>query len=234
VIERSRGYLGVLVDDLVTRGTDEPYRMLTSRCEYRLLLRHDNADRRLAPVARRLGLLDDGRWKVLKARWAALDGEIDRLKNTRIRDAGLVETVLGGHDSGSSQPGVTAAELLKRPGVTWEMVARAAPPPEPLGREITERAQVEIKYEGYVARQLSQVERMKRMELVRVPEGLDYSSVTGLLDESRQKLEAIRPRNLGQAGRISGVTPADIMLLEVFIERLRRGRGNGGQEKGEV
>ena len=217
-----------------TRGTDEPYRMLTSRCEYRLLLRHDNADRRLAPVARRLGLLDDDRWKVLEARWAALDGEIERLKNTRIRDAELVETVLGGHGSGSSQPGITAAELLKRPGVTWEMVARAAPPPEPLGREITERAQVEIKYEGYVARQLSQVERMKRMELVRVPEGLDYSSVTGLLDESRQKLEAIRPRNLGQAGRISGVTPADIMLLEVFIERLRRGRGNGGQEKGEV
>ena len=234
VIERSRGYLGVLVDDLVTRGTDEPYRMLTSRCEYRLLLRHDNADRRLAPVAKRLGLLDDGRWKVLKARWAALDGEVERLRNTRIRDAEQIGKVLAGHDFGSAQPGVTAAELLKRPGVTWEMVARAAPPPEPLDREITERAQVEIKYEGYVARQLSQVERMKRMELVRVPEGLDYSSVTGLLDESRQKLEAVRPRNLGQAGRISGVTPADIMLLEVFIERLRRGRGNGGQEKGEV
>lgn len=231
VVERSRGYLGVLVDDLVTRGTDEPYRMLTSRCEYRLLLRHDNADRRLSPLARRLGLLDDERWKVLQARWAALDGEVERLRNTRIRDAEQIEKVLAGHDFGSAQPGVTAAELLKRPGVTWEMVARAAPPAEPLDREIAERAQVEIKYEGYIARQLSRVERMKRMDQVRIPEELDYLSVTGLLDESRQKLEALRPRNLGQAGRISGITPADIMLLEVFIERLRRGRVNGRQDE---
>ncbi|MFA5621265.1 MAG: tRNA uridine-5-carboxymethylaminomethyl(34) synthesis enzyme MnmG [Thermovirgaceae bacterium] len=231
VVERSRGYLGVLVDDLVTKGTDEPYRMLTSRCEFRLLLRHDNADRRLSPLARRLGLLDDERWKVLQARWAALDGEVERLRNTRIRDAEQIGKVLAGHDFGSAQPGVNAAELLKRPGVTWEMVARAAPPPGLLDREIAERAQVEIKYEGYIARQLSRVERMKRMDQVRIPEELDYLSVTGLLDESRQKLEALRPRNLGQAGRISGVTPADIMLLEVFIERLRRGRVNGRQDE---
>ncbi|NLO55658.1 MAG: tRNA uridine-5-carboxymethylaminomethyl(34) synthesis enzyme MnmG, partial [Thermovirga sp.] len=183
------------------------------------------------PLARRLGLLDDERWKVLQARWAALDGEVERLRNTRIRDAEQIEKVLAGHDFGSAQPGVTAAELLKRPGVTWEMVARAAPPAGPLDREVAERAQVEIKYEGYIARQLSRVERMKRMDQVRIPEELDYLSVTGLLDESRQKLEALRPRNLGQAGRIPGVTPADIMLLEVFIERLRRGRVNGRQDE---
>jgi tRNA uridine 5-carboxymethylaminomethyl modification enzyme len=233
VIERSRGYMGVLVDDLVTRGTEEPYRMLTSRCEYRLLLRHDNADRRMAPLARRLGLLDDERWRVLQGRWDSLDRELERLKNTRIRDRRLLEKVLEGPETGSAEPGVTAADLLKRPGVTWEMVAEAAPPAARPDPEIVERVEIEIKYEGYVARQLSQVERMKRMDMVRIPGELDYSSVTGLLNESRQKLEAIRPRTLGQAGRISGVTPADIMLLEVFIERLRREMDHGRKEKEE-
>lgn len=230
VIERSRGYMGVLVDDLVTRGTEEPYRMLTSRCEYRLLLRHDNADHRFSPLGRELGLLDDERWRILQGRWKALEKEIDRLKKTRLRDPEAIGNILSGPEAGTAEPGVTAAELLKRPGVTWEMVARAAPPGQEPDTEVRERAEIEIKYEGYIARQISQVERMKRMEQVKIPDGIDYGSIRGLLNESRQKLAAVRPRTLGQAGRISGVTPADIMLLEVFIEQNRRGMENARKE----
>ncbi len=200
--------------------------MLTSRCEYRLLLRHDNADRRFSPIGRKLGLLNDEKWSILQERWKALEEELDRLKNTRLRDPEAIEGILSGPEAGSAEPGVTAAELLKRPGVTWEMVAKAAPPREEPDAEIKERAEIEIKYEGYIARQVSQVERMKRMEQALIPEGIDYGSIRGLLNESRQKLADLRPRTLGQAGRISGVTPADIMLLEVFIEQNRRGMLN--------
>jgi len=231
VIERSRGYMGVLVDDLVTRGTTEPYRMLTSRCEFRLLLRHDNADRRLAPLGRDLGLIGNERWKMLQARWKEIDEEIERLKKTRVPRGIETEKLLEEAGAGSFVPGSTAAEILKRPGVTWEMIARIAPPGQELSPEATERATIEIKYEGYISRQISQVDRMRRMDQVRIPEELDYGSIRGLLNESRQKLAAARPSTLGQAGRISGVTPADIMLIEVYMEQRRREAKNGRQER---
>ncbi|MDO9508644.1 MAG: tRNA uridine-5-carboxymethylaminomethyl(34) synthesis enzyme MnmG [Thermovirgaceae bacterium] len=230
VVERSFGYMGVLVDDLVTKGTSEPYRMLTSRCEYRLLMRHDNADTRLSPIGRRLGLIDDDRWSVLRSRWKALDGEIKRLRKARLPRGDILDEILETAGAGSFEPGSTAADLLKRPGVTWEMIARVSPPDEELPKEIRERASVEIKYEGYISRQLSQVERMRRMDQITIPGGIDYDSVGGLLNESRQKLSAIRPGTLGQAGRISGVTPADIMLLEVYMEHRRR-EGQNGRKK---
>ncbi|NBJ14731.1 MAG: tRNA uridine-5-carboxymethylaminomethyl(34) synthesis enzyme MnmG [Dehalobacter sp. 4CP] len=231
VIERHRGYMGVLVDDLVTKGTSEPYRMLTSRCEYRLLMRHDNADSRLSPLGRKLGLIGDGRWSLLQARWKLLEEEIGRLKTTRLHDREGVEEILNSAEAGAFKEGMTAADLLKKPGVTWEMAARVAPPREELPAEISERVSVEIKYEGYISRQNSQVERMGRMEQTRIPEGIDYDSVGGLLNESRQKLKIIRPMTLGQAGRISGVTPADIMLLEVHMEQRRRESKNGGKKQ---
>jgi tRNA uridine 5-carboxymethylaminomethyl modification enzyme len=231
VIERSRGYMGVLVDDLVTRGTTEPYRMLTSRCEFRLLLRHDNADRRLAPAGRDLGLIGEERWKILQTRWKEIDDEMERLKKTRVPHGKDTEMFLEEAAAGSFVPGSTAADILKRPGVTWEMIARVAPPGREPSPEARERATIEIKYEGYIARQISQVERMKRMDQVRIPEDLDFGSIRGLLNESRQKLAAARPLTLGQAGRISGVTPADIMLIEVYMEQRRREAKNGHQER---
>lgn len=231
VVERHRGYMGVLVDDLVTKGTAEPYRMLTSRCEYRLLMRHDNADSRLSPLGRGLGLIDDDRWRVLRSRWKALEEEIRRLKSVRLQGGEQLDEILGSAGAGSFKTGLTAADLLKRPGVTWEMVARVAPPPEEPPLEIRERASVEIKYEGYISRQQSQVKRMSRMDQVRIPEGMDYDSVRGLLNESRQKLSEVRPVTLGQAGRISGVTPADIMLLEVHMEHRRRESENGRKKQ---
>lgn len=231
VVERHRGYMGVLVDDLVTKGTEEPYRMLTSRCEYRLLMRHDNADSRLSPVGRELGLIGDDRWRTLQSRWKALEEEIKRLKSVRPQNGEQVDEILGSAEAGSFKPGMTAAELLKRPGVTWEMVARVAPPREEAPQEIRERASVEIKYEGYISRQQSQVNRMTRMDQVRIPEEIDYGLVRGLLNESRQKLSDVRPVTLGQAGRISGVTPADIMLLEVHMEHRRRESENGRKKQ---
>ncbi|MEA3507520.1 MAG: tRNA uridine-5-carboxymethylaminomethyl(34) synthesis enzyme MnmG [Synergistota bacterium] len=223
VFDRSRGYMAVLVDDLVTRGTTEPYRMLTSRCEYRLLLRHDNADIRMAPTGRKLGLIDDCRWKELQSRWKALESELERLDKTRIRPCERLKEMLAELGEPEITQTLSAADLLKRPGLTWEMTAELAPPPEKPNREVIERAAVAVKYEGYIRRQEKQVEQMKKMEKVRIPEDLDYNAIDGLLSESRQKLARLRPETLGRAGRISGVTPADLMLLRVVLEQKRRG-----------
>ncbi|MGC9372180.1 MAG: tRNA uridine-5-carboxymethylaminomethyl(34) synthesis enzyme MnmG [Thermovirgaceae bacterium] len=222
VLERSQAYAGVLVDDLVTRGTEEPYRMLTSRCEFRLLLRHDNADRRLAPIGRKLGLVDDERWAGLLRRWKDMEREIHRLENVKIPARDSTNAVLEAAGSSPLSEPAKASDLLKRPEVTWKMIAEIAPPPEPLDEEITTAVSVEIKYEGYIDRQKRQVERMRKMERVRLPADFDYDGVPGLLSESRQKLKKLRPRTLAQAGRVSGVTPADLHILWVNLERGRR------------
>ncbi|HPJ25197.1 MAG TPA: tRNA uridine-5-carboxymethylaminomethyl(34) synthesis enzyme MnmG [Synergistaceae bacterium] len=223
LIERSRGYTGVLVDDLVTRGTKEPYRMLTSRCEYRLLLRHDNADMRMAPLGRKLGLLGDEEWKILQNRWKCLEKERERLRKVRISPTPGVNQVLAEEGSAPLEESCTAEELLRRPEVSYAAVARIVPPEEELSEELRRRTEVEIKYEGYVAKQLRQVERMEKMEHFRIPQSFEYSSIKGLLTESRQKLEELRPATLGQARRVSGVTPADIQLLWIALEAHRRG-----------
>ncbi|MFP4482421.1 MAG: tRNA uridine-5-carboxymethylaminomethyl(34) synthesis enzyme MnmG [Thermovirgaceae bacterium] len=222
VLERSQAYAGVLVDDLVTRGTEEPYRMLTSRCEFRLLLRHDNADRRLAPIGRKLGLVDDERWAELTRSWKDMEEEIKRLENLKIPAGDRTNAVLEAAGSSPLDETARASELLKRPEVTWGMIAELAPPPKGLDEEITSAVSVEIKYEGYIDRQRRQVERMKKMERVLLPEDFDYDDVPGLLSESRQKLKKLRPRTLAQAGRISGVTPADLHILWVALEHGRR------------
>ncbi len=228
VLERSQAYAGVLVDDLVTRGTEEPYRMLTSRCEFRLLLRHDNADRRLAPIGRKLGLIDDERWAELLGRWKHMEMEIHRLENTKIPAGDRTNALLEAAGSSPLSEPVKASDLLRRPEATWDMIAELAPPPESLDEEITTAVSVEIKYEGYIDRQKRQVERMRKMERVRVPVDFDYDGVPGLLSESRQKLKKLRPRTLAQAGRVSGVTPADLHILWIALER---GRRHGKDEK---
>lgn len=222
VLERSQAYAGVLVDDLVTKGTEEPYRMLTSRCEFRLLLRHDNADRRLAPIGRKLGLIDDDRWAELVRRWKDLEGEMERLTRVKIPADGRTNAILEAAGSSPLEESVKASELLKRPEVTWEMIAEVAPPSNPLDEETSRAVAVEIKYEGYIDRQKRQVERMKKMEKVLLPSDFDYEAVSGLLSESRQKLKKLRPRTLAQAGRVSGVTPADLHILWIALERSRR------------
>jgi tRNA uridine 5-carboxymethylaminomethyl modification enzyme len=228
VLSRGEAYLGVLVDDLVTKGTEEPYRMLTSRCEHRLLLRHDNAGRRLSPTGRRLGLIDDFRWGRLISSWKRIDDEIERLEGSKIRPSEGLNSYLSDAGSAPLSETVTAADLLRRPGVTYGLVEKFSPSPaRPVGEEVS-ALEVEIKYAGYIERQSRQVARLAKMEEAKLPEDLDYSAIPGLLSESRQKLEALRPVNLGQAGRISGVTPADIQLLSVWLNALQR--RDGGEE----
>ncbi len=225
VLGRHEAYIGVLVDDLVTKGTNEPYRMLTSRCEHRLLMRHDNADRRLAPLGRRLGLLDDRRWSILVGRWRALDAEIDRIKKIRVEPSEGVNSDLRSIGEVPLEKSVTAAELLRRPNVTYDMIGRHISSGDGLDEELRRRVEIEVKYEGYVARQERTVRKIEGMERLTIPDDFDYRSLSGMLAESLEKLEAIRPMTLGQAGRISGVTPTDLQLLSMALSVRRRRNG---------
>lgn len=230
VLLRSQAYIGVLVDDLVTKGTHEPYRMLTSRCEHRLLLRHDNADRRLAPVGRKIGLIGDSRWNALLSKWKRIDDEIDRLERVKIYPSESLNSELAAMESAPLTEPVSAADLLRRPRVPYSLAAAYSISPVSLGREEAFALEVEVKYEGYIQRQHRQVARLEKMEDVSLPGDMDYSQIPGLLSESRQKLNTIRPMTLGQAGRISGVTPTDIHLLSVYLNSLSR-RDSADEEK---
>lgn len=221
VLGRHEAYAGVLVDDLVTKGTREPYRMLTSRCEHRLLLRHDNADRRLAPTGRRLGLLSDEQWQALEERWNRVDAEIDALSKARVTPA-MADAVLKELGGSPLERGVSAAELLRRPEMTYEAL-RGILPEGRLDGDDAEEVETSVKYQGYVDRQQRAVEKMLRLENMRIPEGFDYGRLKGMLSESREKLARVRPATIGQASRISGVTPADLQHLALYInENLNR------------
>ena len=221
VLGRHEAYAGVLVDDLVTKGTREPYRMLTSRCEHRLLLRHDNADRRLAPTGRRLGLLSDEQWQALEERWNRVDSEIDALSKARVTPA-MADAVLKELGGSPLERGVSAAELLRRPEMTYEAL-RGILPEGRLDGDDAEEVETSVKYQGYVDRQQRAVEKMLRLENMRIPEGFDYGRLKGMLSESREKLARVRPATIGQASRISGVTPADLQHLALYInENLNR------------
>ncbi|MDR2176031.1 MAG: tRNA uridine-5-carboxymethylaminomethyl(34) synthesis enzyme MnmG [Synergistaceae bacterium] len=232
VLSRSDAYLGVLVDDLTTKNTNEPYRMLTSRCEHRLLLRHDNADRRLTPIGRRVGLIDDARWEEASRRWERTDAEIERLERTRLAPAEEVNRILAEAGADPLTESVTLAALLRRKNVTYSLLGTlesATLGPETLesnslGGDLLDGdeafcVETILRYAGYIDRQERVAARMADMDGVLIPEKFDYESVSGLLAESRQKLVRFRPRSLGQALRISGVTPADVELLSVTIRR---------------
>ena len=222
VLGRDQAYLGVLIDDLVTKGTTEPYRMLTSRCEYRLILRHDNADERLSGLGHDMGLLSDEKWNIVQRRRREMKSEAERVRSEKIPPCARVNMILGKAGSSQLLEGVSAADLLRRPEVSWNVLAEIID--SHIDAELGERISTELKYEGYIERQQRQIEKFRRMEKLKFPDGFDFTSVTGLSAEGRQKLVNSAPRTLGQASRISGVPPTDIQLLWVAIEQGHRRR----------
>lgn len=220
VLRRDQAYAGVMVDDLVTKGTSEPYRMLTSRCEYRLLLRHDNADERLSATGHDLGLLSDEKWNILQARWQAMAREKERISSFKVSPSGEVNDILASAGAAPLKEGTTIVDLLRRPEVTWSVAARLSS--SAIDPELGERIATSIKYDGYINREMKEVEKFRRMEQLRFPDDFNFSGVTGLSAEGMQKLSAIKPHTLGQASRISGVPPADIQLLWVAVESRHR------------
>jgi tRNA uridine 5-carboxymethylaminomethyl modification enzyme len=211
ILKRHEAYTGVLIDDLVTKGTNEPYRMFTSRAEYRLLLRHDNADLRLMDKGNEIGLLDREVYQRFLEKKKMIEEEIHRLKKARIKF----------NETDRSEP---LDQLLKRPEITYEFIDEKIPSDKPLTPEIKKQVEIQIKYEGYINRQMEMAEKLKKIEGIRIPEGFDYVSVNGLSREILGKLQDVRPVNLGQASRIPGITPAAISLLMIAVERLRRER----------
>ena len=224
VLRRSDGYIGTLIDDLVTKGTNEPYRMMTSRSEYRLLHRQDNADERLSAIGREIGLVSEERFRAVQEKYAAVEAEIRRLERSHLAPSAELNEMLQSRDTAAVSAGASLADLLRRPQVSYEDLAPFDPGRPALDRAVRQQAEIRLKYEGYIKRQLRQVEEARRMEEKALPEDLDYGAIPGLRLEAREKLQKIRPRSFGQAGRISGVSPADLSVLMVYLS-LRKEEG---------
>ena len=222
VLDRSESYIGVLIDDLVTKENHEPYRMMTSRAEYRLLLRQDNADRRLTEKGYRVGLISEERVQKLREKERLIDEEISRVKTVHVGASKAVQELMESLGSVPLASGMMLDELIRRPELTYDMVAPIDPERPSLPAEVTEQVNIELKYEGYIKRQLKQVEQFKKMEARKIPEDINYDDVKSLRIEAVQKLKAFQPSNIGQASRIAGVSPADISVLHVYLEQLRR------------
>ena len=221
VLKRSDGYIGTLIDDLVTKGTNEPYRMMTSRSEYRLLHRQDNADLRLSGIGLRIGLVSPERYQAVLNKYAAVEREIERLERTHIGPTPELNELLKAHNTAPVTSGVSLADLIRRPQLDYKMLAPFDANRLELPKAVWYQAEISLKYEGYIKRQLKQVEEFSRMEERKLPEDIDYDEVTGLRLEAREKLKKIKPHSFGQASRISGVSPADISVLMVWLEGKR-------------
>ena len=217
VLDRSQAYIGVLIDDLVTKGTNEPYRMMTSRAEYRLLLRQDNADLRLTKIGYDIGLIDNERYKKLLDKEKMIDAEVERIKKTTVGARAEVQELLARYESTALQSGTTLAELLKRPELSYEIIGKIDKDRQELPEDVKEHVNIELKYEGYIKRQLRQVEQYKKLENKKIPDDIDYDDVYSLRKEAVQKLKELRPASVGQASRISGVSPADISVLLIYL-----------------
>ncbi|HFU3724681.1 TPA: tRNA uridine-5-carboxymethylaminomethyl(34) synthesis enzyme MnmG [Streptococcus suis] len=219
ILKRSDGYIGVMIDDLVTKGTVEPYRLLTSRAEYRLILRHDNADMRLTEIGRQVGLVDDERWQVFQIHKNQFDNEMKRLESIKLKPIKETNEKVVAMGFKPLTDALTAKEFMRRPDVTYaDAVAFIGPAAEDLDAKTIELIETEVKYEGYIAKALDQVEKMKRMEEKRIPADIDWDDIDSIATEARQKFKLISPETIGQASRISGVNPVDISILMVYLE----------------
>ena len=217
VIDRSQGYIGVLIDDLVTKESHEPYRMMTSRAEYRLLLRQDNADLRLTAIGHEVGLIDEKRYQNLLKKEEQIAQEIDRVNHTNVGTSEKVQQLLDSYGSTRLTSGTTLAELIRRPELSYDKLKEIDKDRPDLPWDVAEQVNINIKYEGYIKRQMKQVEQFKKMENRKIPENIDYNEIQSLRIEAKQKLSQIRPASIGQASRISGVSPADISVLLVYL-----------------
>ncbi len=219
ILGREDAYIGVLIDDLVTKGTNEPYRLLTSRAEYRLLLRHDNADLRLTEIGHEIGLIKEERYERFTNKKLQIEQEKERLSSIIIKPRPEVQELIRNIGGSELKDGIRASDLLRRPEMTYEHIHLLVPSEVELSDEVTEQVEIQIKYEGYIEKSLQQVERMKKMENKKIPVDIDYDAISSLASEARQKLKDVRPLSVGQASRISGVNPADISILLVYIEQ---------------
>ena len=222
ILDRADAYIGVLIDDIVTKGTNEPYRMMTSRAEYRLLLRQDNADLRLTEIGHNLGLISEERYQKFLLKRKHIEEEIERINKTIIKPTEEVNELLAKYQSSSISGGVKLSELIRRTELSYDKLFPIDKERPELTKEEKEEIQIQVKYEGYIKRQMTQVEKFKKLEKKRLPEQIDYSTLKGLSLEARQKLNKHKPLSVGQASRISGVSPADISVLLIFLEQQKR------------
>lgn len=219
ILDRASSYIGTLIDDLVTKGVTDPYRMMTSRSEYRLVLRQDNADERLTPIGREIGLIEDERWKNFLIKEEKKKIELERVKKTVISPTEEVNKILVSRETSPIKSGIRLVELLKRPQITYNDLEKVDKERPNLEDDILEQVEIEIKYEGYIKRQKSQIDDMRRLEVKKLPYNIDYNNLKGLRLEAKEKLSKIRPINIGQASRISGVSPADISVLLIYLSQ---------------
>ena len=219
ILDRAGSYIGTLIDDLITKGANEPYRMMTSRSEYRLILRQDNADKRLTPMGREIGLVTDERWERFLKKQDKIKRELERVKNTTLSPTDKLNEILVSRETSPVTTGVNLRDLLKRPQISYEDLEAVDTERPQLSRAVYEQVEIEIKYEGYIKKQLAQVEQMHRLEEKKIPEDIDYKSIHGLRLEAIEKLNRVRPMNIGQASRISGVSPADVSVLLIYIQK---------------
>ena len=223
ILDRTQGYIGVLIDDIVTKGTNEPYRMMTSRAEYRLLLRQDNADLRLTELGHEIGLISEERYKKFKQKEENIQKEIERLRKLTVKPEDKVNELLRTNGTSELTTGTKMSELLKRTELNYEKLAAIDKERPELTKQEQEEVEIQIKYEGYIKMQEAQVEKFKKLETKILPEDLDYETIKGISLEGRQKLNKFKPHSIGQASRISGVSPADISVLLVYLQQMKKG-----------
>ena len=219
ILSRTDAYIGVLIDDLVTKGTNEPYRLLTSRAEHRLLLRHDNADLRLTEIGRKYGLISDARYEMFLSKKDAIEAELTRLEDIRIKPNAHTQSVIRARGGTELKDGIMALDLLRRPEMDYKSIIEILEEDIEVSAEVYEQIEIQTKYEGYIEKSLRQVEKMKRMEDKKIPHNIDYDAIHSLASEARAKLKEVKPLDLAQASRISGVNPADISILLIYIEQ---------------
>ena len=222
ILDRAGSYIGTLVDDLITKGADEPYRMMTSRSEYRLVLRQDNADERMTPIGRKIGLISDDRWRRFQTKESQKKAELERAEKTVLPPSEALNDILVSRGTAPITTGARLAELIRRPQLNYEVLKPVDPERPEFPDAVFENVEIELKYEGYIKRQKAQIDEMRRLENRHLPETVDYESMTGLRVEARERLQEVRPESIGQASRIYGVSPADISVLLIWLSKKER------------